>query len=246
MRIAALPPPVSTGSGAQGLCLRSRLARSRGGSGSKGLSRSRPGYPWRPVTIILAHMRSVIVLAVSACCFGVGSGAETAQPAPKPRAPAPAPPRRAPAPAPAPACSRSRADVRAAAARGTRRDGDYGDRSRRALRSRACSVDIIGHIDRSGETNASGQVNFTGHAGGDLSRCDSAATTVITFEKEVALRAGQIADVDVTLNPAPPPPDRRRRRRHPRTAAAPPPPLRSDRRAKPRTAVDRRPGGAAS
>jgi mannose-6-phosphate isomerase-like protein (cupin superfamily) len=66
-------------------------------------------------------------------------------------------------------------------------------------------VAIMGTSDRSGETNASGQVNFPAMQAGTY-RLRFSGEKVVTFEKEVALRAGQIADVDVILSLAPPPP----------------------------------------
>jgi mannose-6-phosphate isomerase-like protein (cupin superfamily) len=66
-------------------------------------------------------------------------------------------------------------------------------------------VAIMGTSDRTGETNASGQVNFTAMQAGTY-RLRFSGERVVTFEKEVALRAGQIADVDVMLSLAPPPP----------------------------------------
>jgi mannose-6-phosphate isomerase-like protein (cupin superfamily) len=66
-------------------------------------------------------------------------------------------------------------------------------------------VEIIGASDRSGETNASGQVNFTGMQAGTY-RVRFTGERVVWFEREVTLRAGQTANVDVTLAAAPPPP----------------------------------------
>jgi mannose-6-phosphate isomerase-like protein (cupin superfamily) len=72
-------------------------------------------------------------------------------------------------------------------------------------------VEVLGASDRTGETNASGQVNFPGMQAGTY-RVRFSGDAVITFEREIAVRAGQIASVDVSLNPAPP-------------RAEPPPPL---------------------
>jgi mannose-6-phosphate isomerase-like protein (cupin superfamily) len=69
-------------------------------------------------------------------------------------------------------------------------------------------VEVMGATDRGGETNSSGQVNFPGMPAGNY-RVRFSSDSVITFEREVVLRGGQVADVDVTLNPAPrkePPP----------------------------------------
>jgi hypothetical protein len=65
-------------------------------------------------------------------------------------------------------------------------------------------VEAMGPTDRSEETNASGQANFPGLQPGTY-RLRFSGDEVISFEREVAIRAGQIADVDVSLNPAPPP-----------------------------------------
>ena len=70
-------------------------------------------------------------------------------------------------------------------------------------------VEILGATDRRGQTNESGQINFPGMQPGTY-RLRFSGEPVTAFEREVTLRAGQIADVDVMLNPAP-------------SAAAPPP-----------------------
>jgi hypothetical protein len=64
---------------------------------------------------------------------------------------------------------------------------------------------VLGATERTGETTPGGQVNFPGLQAGTY-RVRFSGDEVITFEREVTLRAGQILDVDVTLNPAPPPP----------------------------------------
>jgi len=66
-------------------------------------------------------------------------------------------------------------------------------------------VEVVGASDRTGETNASGQLNFPGMQAGTY-RLRVSGERVITLEKEIALRAGQVMDVDVMLHPAPPPP----------------------------------------
>jgi mannose-6-phosphate isomerase-like protein (cupin superfamily) len=70
---------------------------------------------------------------------------------------------------------------------------------------------LLGISDRSGDSNPSGQVNFVGMRAGTY-RVRFSGAPVITYEREIAIRAGQVANVDVTLNDAPPP------------APAPPPP----------------------
>jgi hypothetical protein len=66
-------------------------------------------------------------------------------------------------------------------------------------------VEAMGPTLRDGDTNASGQINYAGIMPG-VYRLRFSGDGWITFEREVTLRSGQIADVDVTLNPAPKPP----------------------------------------
>jgi len=86
-------------------------------------------------------------------------------------------------------------------------------------------VEILGTSDRSGDTNSSGQLNLTAMQPATY-RLRFSGERVVTFEKEVVLRAGQIADLDITLNaaappPAPPPPPPP----PPEPVASPPPPV---------------------
>ena len=78
-------------------------------------------------------------------------------------------------------------------------------------------VEALGVSDRSGDTNAIGEINFPRMQAGTY-RVRFSGEHVITFEKEIVLRAGRIADVDVTLNAAPPP-------REPPPPPLPPEPL---------------------
>jgi hypothetical protein len=66
-------------------------------------------------------------------------------------------------------------------------------------------VELLGATERRGETNTSGQINFPGLQAGTY-RLRFSSSAVNTFEREVTLRGGQIADLDITLNLAPPPP----------------------------------------
>jgi mannose-6-phosphate isomerase-like protein (cupin superfamily) len=66
------------------------------------------------------------------------------------------------------------------------------------------TVEVLGQSDRSGVTNESGQINFTGMQAGTY-RVRFTGDMVIAFEREVSVRANQVADVDATLYPAPPP-----------------------------------------
>ena len=63
---------------------------------------------------------------------------------------------------------------------------------------------MSGPTERNGETDGSGQVNFPGLQAGTY-RVRFSGDNVTAFEKEVVVRAGQIADVDVSLSPAPEP-----------------------------------------
>jgi hypothetical protein len=66
------------------------------------------------------------------------------------------------------------------------------------------TVDVQGPTPRNGVTNGSGQVSFPGLQAGTY-RIRFSGDSVITFEREVLVRAGQISDVDIILNSAPPP-----------------------------------------
>jgi hypothetical protein len=65
-------------------------------------------------------------------------------------------------------------------------------------------VDLMGATARSGVTNDSGQTNFPGLQAGTY-RLRFSGDDVITLERDVTLKGGEIADVDVTLSTAPPP-----------------------------------------
>jgi mannose-6-phosphate isomerase-like protein (cupin superfamily) len=66
-------------------------------------------------------------------------------------------------------------------------------------------VGVTGTTTRNGETDGSGNVNFTGLMAGTY-RLRFDGDNWISFEREVSVRAGQVLDVDVSLNPAPTPP----------------------------------------
>jgi mannose-6-phosphate isomerase-like protein (cupin superfamily) len=137
-------------------------------------------------------MRRLLVLGA----LVAGSTAFAQTPAPAPAAPAAAQVRRAPA---APA-ARSGIAITVTDPRGTTLAGIH--------------AEVLGSSDRRGDTNASGQVNFTAMQAGTY-RLRFTGDAVIAFEKELTLRAGQVADLDITLNPAP---------QAPAPAAPPPPP----------------------
>jgi mannose-6-phosphate isomerase-like protein (cupin superfamily) len=80
------------------------------------------------------------------------------------------------------------------------------------------SVSADGPTARMGESNGSGQINFPGLLAG-VYRLRFDGEAVVSFEKEVTIRSGQVLDVDVRLSPGkrtPPP--------APAPVAAPPPP----------------------
>jgi hypothetical protein len=62
-------------------------------------------------------------------------------------------------------------------------------------------VSMMGPSERGGQTDSGGQINFPGLQAGTY-RLRFSGDMVTTFEKEVIVRAGQIADVDVSLSPA--------------------------------------------
>lgn len=166
----------------------------------------------------MAFMRSLLLLSVLLpflLPLLLHSPVAFAQ-APPPAATAPRPPQTAPAPAPAAPARRPAAPAPAPSRAGmaiTVTDPS-------GLTMPGIRVDVLGASDRSGETNGSGQINFTAMQAGTY-RVRFNGERVIAFEKEIVVRAGQVADVDITLNaapaaPEPPPP--------PPPPAAPAPP----------------------
>lgn len=79
-------------------------------------------------------------------------------------------------------------------------------------------VELTGPTMRMGETNDGGQINFPGLQAGTY-RLRFSHDAVTPFEREVTLRGGQVANLDITLTPAPPP----KEIRVPAPAAAAPP-----------------------
>jgi hypothetical protein len=67
-------------------------------------------------------------------------------------------------------------------------------------------VDLLGAADRSGETDSSGTLRLANVRPGTY-RVRFSGPGVITFEREAVVRAGQTADLDVMLNPAPEEPE---------------------------------------
>jgi len=66
-------------------------------------------------------------------------------------------------------------------------------------------VAVSGSTDRSADTNDSGQLNLPGLQAGNY-RLRFSGDNVITYEREVTLRGGQILDLDIALFAAPKPP----------------------------------------
>ena len=126
-------------------------------------------------------MRVSTLFCFSFLLIGGASFAQTA-PAPAPRRPA--------APAPAPV-SRSGIAITVTDTRG--------------LPIPDVRVTIAGPSDRNGQTDDSGQANFVGMQPGTY-RARFDGDKVVSFEREVTVRAGQPTGIDVTLNMAPPPP----------------------------------------
>jgi mannose-6-phosphate isomerase-like protein (cupin superfamily) len=150
-------------------------------------------------------MRASIAISLVLCSTVVLAQAPAPKPAqpvpaPKPAQPAPA----APAPAPKPAAQQPAR--RAPAAPAGRSGMAWTVTSPQGLTLSGVRVEVLGSSDRAGSTNASGQVNFTAMQAGAY-RVRFSGDDIITFEKEVTLRPGQIGNFDVTLNPAPPRPE---------------------------------------
>jgi mannose-6-phosphate isomerase-like protein (cupin superfamily) len=125
----------------------------------------------------------------------------TAKPAtPAPTGQAPSPAGQAPAATPPPV-------LRAPAAAANARGGiaiTVTDASGSTIPGGMVAAD--GPTQRGGETNGSGLVNFPGLQGGVLQggvyRLRFDGDAVLSFEKEVTVRGGQVLAVDVMLNPA--------------------------------------------
>jgi len=77
-------------------------------------------------------------------------------------------------------------------------------------------VQVTGPMERTGDTNSAGQLNFPGLPAGTY-RIRFAGDSVVTFEREAVLQAGKVTPLQVTLNlaevkkeepkaPPPPPP----------------------------------------
>src|SRR5688572_8612666 len=104
-----------------------------------------------------------------------------------------------PAPAPRPAAPAQPAPARRPAAQPARGSVAITVTDPRGMTLPGIQVELVGPVTRNAETNASGQLSLTGLAAGTY-RARFSSDTVITFEREVVLRGGQTADLDVTLN----------------------------------------------
>jgi hypothetical protein len=148
-------------------------------------------------------MRAILLLSFAFVLSAELVWAQAAAPGPtqKPSAPppkttpAPAPPKTAPAPqarrpAPAPA-ARSGVAMTLVDPKGATLPG--------------IAVDMTGPTPRDGVSDAGGQLNFPGLQSGTY-RLRFSGDAIVTFEREITVRAGQIEKLSVTLNPAPPPP----------------------------------------
>jgi hypothetical protein len=162
---------------------------------------------------------SSLVVALAAGTFAQAPApakpAAPQQPAPaqpKPAQPQPTPPATG-APAPAP---------RTPARRATQPAGRSGIAitvtDAQGATIEGVQVEVMGPTERSGTTNDSGQVNFPGLQA-SVYRLRFSGDPVVTFEREVTLRAGQIADLDIMLSRAPAP-----KQDAPAPAPASPPP----------------------
>jgi mannose-6-phosphate isomerase-like protein (cupin superfamily) len=143
-------------------------------------------------------MRNVLLIScllAGVVTMGVYAQAPAAPATPKP-APAPAPTTQKPAattPAPRrPPATSSRSGIAITVT------------SQQGATISGVHVALMGPTERGGDTDGSGQVNFPGLQAGTY-RLRFSGDKVTAFEKEVVVRAGQVADVDVSLSPAPEP-----------------------------------------
>ena len=135
--------------------------------------------------------------------------ATTPAPAPKPTAPATTPPATTPPattpPATTPPATTTPAAPRRAPATNSRAGMTITVTDPKGLTLPGIQVGVTGTTTRSGETDESGNINFTGLMAGTY-RLRFDGENWISFEREVTLSAGKVQDVDVALNPAPEPP----------------------------------------
>jgi mannose-6-phosphate isomerase-like protein (cupin superfamily) len=151
-------------------------------------------------------MRNVLLISFLLANV-VTMGLYAQSPAPATQKPAAAPATQTPAP-PAPATQKpagtTPAPRRAPAKTSSRSGMAITVASPQGATIGGVQVELMGPTERSGETNGSGQVSFPGLQAGTY-RLRFTGDKVTAFEKEVTVRPGQIADVDVTLSAAPEP-----------------------------------------
>jgi hypothetical protein len=138
----------------------------------------------------------VVASVVAASAQAPSTPAKPAQPPPSTTATPPQGTQPKPAPAPAqprraPAATRAGMAITVTDPKGATLSG--------------INVTVSGATSRNGETDGSGNLNLTALMAGTY-RLRFDGEKVISFEREVTLRAGQVLDVDVALNPAPEPP----------------------------------------
>ena len=143
-------------------------------------------------------MRAILMLSLALLVSALPAWSQVALAQSTPGAtPAPANPGAAPKPAPQPARRAAQPPARSGIAM-TVVGPD-------AATIPDVTVEMTGPVTRDGVTDASGQLNFPGLQAGTY-RLRFSGDAVVTFEREVTLRAGQIEKLSVRLNPAPPPP----------------------------------------
>jgi hypothetical protein len=153
-------------------------------------------------------MRNVLLIScLSAGLLTMGAYAQAPTPAQQKPAPAPAPQKPAPstgAPAPQTPARTTPPPRRTAPAASARAGMAITVTSPQGATISGVTVSMMGPTERSGETDAGGQLNFPGLQAGTY-RLRFSGDKVTAFEKEVVVRAGQVSDVDVSLSPAPEP-----------------------------------------
>lgn len=84
----------------------------------------------------------------------------------------------------------------------------------------AVHVEVTGPMERMGDTNPAGQVNFPGLPAGTY-RLRFTGDSIVTFEREAVLQSGRVTTLQITLNLVEP------KKEEPKAppAAAPPPPV---------------------
>jgi hypothetical protein len=144
-------------------------------------------------------MRNVLLLSL---LLATPSVSHAQAPAPPATAPKPAPPTTA---KPTPQAPPRQPQRRAAQPPASTRSGiAITVTNLQGATLESVQVELMGATTRNGVTNSSGQINFPGLQAGTY-RLRFSGDEVITLERDVTLRGGDIADVDVTLSAAPPP-----------------------------------------